>query len=248
MVGGQALAHGDHHNQAFLSERSSTSSFIFEASPQPNLPFVDLGVIDSLPGETKHEYMLRVGQILDRFTAVSGHEGCGGIMVNKTGDAWRVRLITNRSQVACVNMIFNEPGYTLTDETIHSHPLPRHGSIYANIQDQRLRGFKCGRRLRIDDADFSPDDLKNGPGYLVARGKLLYQRDGRKVIIGDIKVPDVIEGLVYIPNDTGRMSAPRNLRTILSSMVKASHHPAWGKSDVEGLPAVSCKAGRVGVK
>lgn len=247
LLGGQTQAHqGEHNIDQPMVGKTEISELMWQASSHPNLPFVDLGVVDSREGESKNEYMLRVGQILDRFTVASGHEGCGIIMENKAGDAWRVRLITNRSQVACVSMLFDEPGYHLTDETIHSHPQPRGGIVYANFQDQTLRGFDCGRRLAIDDADFSPGDLENGPGYLVARGKLLHHRDGKKTLIGKLPETQRIEGLAYIPNDTGRMSAPRSQRTLISSKVQADYHPAWGKGDTEGLPTISCRAGNAG--
>ena len=100
---------------------------------------------------------------------------------------WRVRLITNRSHVGCVRAIFSEPGFLATNETIHSHP--EHSSwksIFANQADNRLRGFSCQQKLILDDKTFSPGDLANGPGYLVARGRLLYQSDGIVKLIGSI--------------------------------------------------------------
>lgn len=75
MVGGQALAHGDFHNQAFLSDNNTAPSFIPEASQQPNFPFVDLGVIDSLTGENKHEYPAWSKSDVEGLPAVSCRAG-----------------------------------------------------------------------------------------------------------------------------------------------------------------------------
>jgi hypothetical protein len=184
---------------------------IYQASPSPPLAYVDLGVIDSTPGEAKADYMLRVATVLDQFTTVSGHEACGVIMQRTDDSGWRVRLTTNRSQLGCVRMLFDEPGYVFTDETIHSHPNPRwSSSLHANAQDSRLRGFGCGDRILVHDEDFSPGDLANGPGYLVAEGVLLHQRDGVRTHLGGVPRAPQVTGLVSLPNPTGRMSSFSN--------------------------------------
>lgn len=150
-------------------------------------PLVELGAMDSNTGESKSDFLLRVGSVLHSFTGRTGHEACSAIMEsdNSTSDStptYRVRLITNRSQVSCLRVMFDEEGFKYTGETIHSHPFSHNHSkdsyknhdLRANRADQRLAGFSCGMRLTISDATFSPRDIENGGGYLVARGKLLY--------------------------------------------------------------------------
>ena len=228
---------------------AQTISFI-PSSPYDAFPFVDLGVVDSFQGEGKDQYMLRVGQVLHQFTSSTGHEGCGIVMkgVDETNPKWRVRLITNRSQVACVKMLFDEEGFVFTDETIHSHPQPLGGRLFANAQDQRIVNFECGKALLIDDEDFSPGDLKGGAGYLVARGQLLYQRDGVKRTVGSLQDNLIVEGLKDLPNPTGRMSAPLSDTMVASQVkvqgphLKVDHFRAWNTKDSGGLPEISCRS------
>lgn len=150
-----------------------------------DFPLVELGAMDSAIGESKSDFLLRVGAVLYNFTGRTGHEGCSAIMQSEKPDAtgtptYRVRLITNRSQISCLRVMFDEEGFKYTGETIHSHPFSHnHGGyknhdLRANRVDQRLVGFTCGTRMTIFDASFSDGDLANGGGYLVARGKLLY--------------------------------------------------------------------------
>lgn len=150
-------------------------------------PLVELGAMDSKVGESKEDFLLRVGTVLHGFTGQTGHEACSGIMESQQPNAsgvpvYRVRLITNRSQISCLRVLFNEQGFKYTGETIHSHPYsvsPWNGKytdhqIRANRVDQRLRGLTCGQNMKIADETFSDGDIANGGGYLVARGKLLY--------------------------------------------------------------------------
>lgn len=254
MLTGQAHAHESHelaHADNSLAgmttlldpaediTRQYAKGITFSTSSQDNYPYVDLGVIDSRPGEEKQAYLHRVGQVLNDFTLASGHEACGAIMENEEGDAWRVRLTTNRSQFSCVKMIFQEEGYLLTDETIHSHPQPKRDSLWANAQDEKLLGFPCGHPFRVHDADFSDGDLRTGAGYLVARGRLLYHRNGVKLDLGEVPKADTSGYLAHIPNDTGRMKTSGDTRTMVAkAMVEAS---AWSSKDGKGLPSVSCK-------
>lgn len=154
---------------------------------QLQAPFVELGVLDSFTNESKDDFLMRVARSLDDFTTKTKHEACGAIMSTPDQSKWRVRLITNRSHVGCVRAIFSEPGFLATNETIHSHP--QHSSwqsIFANKADNRLRGFSCQQKIVLDDKTFSPGDLTNGPGYLVARGRLLYQSNGEVKVIGSV--------------------------------------------------------------
>ena len=64
--------------------------------------FVELGALDSEPGEALDPFLVRVAQAMDSFTSITGHEVCGVIMQSEQEDAWRVRLTTNRSHIGCV--------------------------------------------------------------------------------------------------------------------------------------------------
>ncbi len=188
----------------------------------PNIAFIDLGVIDSKPSESKDDFMLRVGSYLDNYTGRTNHEACGMVMSSPNGDRWRVRVITNQSHIACVRMVFDEPGFQSSNETIHSHPEVKNGrSIFANINDQALRQFSKGQRLSISDEDFSEMDISNGPGYLVARGHLLHQEAGHKRMVGSINRDVPIDWVVSLPNPTGRMVPPDKDRMMSVSATDA---------------------------
>lgn len=139
-----------------------------------------LGAFESRTGETKERFMARVGTFLAYYTNNTGWEACGMVQEADNGDGWAVRLITNGSQIGCAQIKFDTPGYTNTNESIHSHP--GEGSLRVSLQDQRIRGdVGCGTYVRVQPYDFSPQDYKVGAGYLVVPAgmfsgpKLLYQ-------------------------------------------------------------------------
>lgn len=200
--------------------------------------FVELGVVNSRPEEAQNDFLMRVARVLDRFTRTSGHEACGAIMASADNTRWRVRLITNRSQLGCVRMMFDEPGFVLTPDTIHSHPLPNRGRLYANARDQVLRGFRCGTPVIVHDESFSKSDVANSRGYLVAQGQLLRLKDDVVSQLGTIDLTAPIDGLVSMPNATGRTT--RQVRALAVEATPA----VWSKHDAEGLPILGCKAAR----
>lgn len=196
-------------------------------------PFVELGVLDSLPEESKDQFMLRVARSLDDFTERTRHEACSAIMSNPEQTQWRVRLITNRSHVGCIRAVFSEPGFLATNETIHSHPQDSSfQTMFANRADARLRGFSCKERLIVDDKSFSPGDLTNGPGYLVARGRLLYQSEGNIKLIGSIDKqaktkmlvakpttrPGIVENVMH---ETEVLTVPKNVEEKVPTSCRA---------------------------
>lgn len=139
-------------------------------------PFVELGAMDSEPGESVDEFLVRVAQAMDVFTRRTHHEACAVIMSHTTEQAWRVRMTTNRSHLSCTMVEFEEPGFVRWGPDIHSHPrVP--GGIRVNSQDVlRNPSFKCGQTAIVFDEKFSGRDLDRGPGYLVSRGRLLFQK------------------------------------------------------------------------
>lgn len=200
-------------------------------------PFVELGALDSKPGEAKDAFMMRVARILDAFTTATRHEACGAVMKSATGEAWRVRLITNRSQMACMRIMFDENGFEPTTETIHSHPRPKRfeGVISVRISraDMRLGVGVCGRHAKLDDESFSPRDLTNGSGYLVARGKLLYHDhdNGEQKVIGVID-PSVAMDALSVGGTADRPYTQDGLHAARA---------AWVSGEVEGLPSLACQ-------
>ena len=214
-------------------------------------PFVELGAMDSKSGETKVDFLLRVGRMLDAFTGRTRQEACGAIMKSPTEESWRVRLITNRSQMACVRIIFPENGFIPTTETIHSHPIGAKGDslrVRTNAMDMRLRGgWSCGSRVDLFDEDFSRTDVENGAGYLVARGKLLYlpagEEKGQLVGMIDRTAPMDILTLSSRGQKEASVEGPTFSATAAST-TPATPLPAiavWsGKASGEGLPEVAC--------
>lgn len=200
----------------------------------PQIKHVELGAVESREGESKSDFMLRTARYLDAFTRTTGHEACGSIASNEQGQ-WRVRLTTNRSQIACVLVDFDETqrGWEATGESIHSHPLMQY-AFKANLQDTMLtsmmgNGTVCGNRVRTDDFNFSDRDYDNGSGYLVARGRLLYQgKPGERLEIGRVDRHSPLEALELPPISSGRAQA-----------IQASQ-AAWEAGDAEGLPRTEC--------
>lgn len=207
-------------------------------------PLVELGAMDSSEGESKSEFLLRVGAVLHNFTGRTGHEACSAIMQSQSSNessnespSYRVRLITNRSQVSCLRVMFDEDGFKYTGETIHSHPFSHNHNkdsykdhdLRANRADQRLAGFTCGIRMTISDGTFSPRDMANGGGYLVARGKLLYSNASQVVEVGLINTKAALPSLnVGGPN-------------MINQHAQHAAQAVWADSNSEVLPTIKCR-------
>lgn len=193
-------------------------------------PFVELGALDSHPGEDLNVFLTRVAQAMDLFTRKTLHETCGVIMVDPARSAWRVRLTTNRSHLSCVMVEFDEPGFIRMGEDIHSHPLIP-GGVHANAQDiVRRRDFACGEKIQIFDERFSSVDFEHGPGYLVSRGRLLYQH-GQQWPIRQLAVFEPIneEEMPHL--------AKGGINPTLNPELAAA---AWKNEDVDGVPLTQC--------
>jgi hypothetical protein len=143
--------------------------------------FEDLGNWVSQPSETKDAFLLRVGQSLQLYTRTTGYEGCGYIVGEKGGTAWSVHLTTNLSHFNCLPVLFvPDPALNALTETIHSHPNPEYGrSIRVSRDDKELNpmngAISEGDHVQVESGDFSRQDFQRGTGYLVTKGKLLYQ-------------------------------------------------------------------------
>jgi len=130
-----------------------------------------LGVWTSLPGESKDDFARRVGAAIYPFTEASHFEACGTILKETHGTRYRVAMVTSQSQIACMSVALDDPGFTITHETLHTHPNMH--SFTPNSEDAQLRpGFKAGYlRYPIDGSDFSSIDYDSGAGYVVAAGR-----------------------------------------------------------------------------
>lgn len=221
---------------------------VMHANTVPATSFVELGALDSTPGETLEPFLTRVAQAMDSFTSTTGHEVCGVVMTADAGEAWRVRLTTNRSHIGCVMVSFDEPGFHRFGTDIHSHPrLP--GGTVINAQDVVRRSnvactagdakcerekFVCGNTAFVFDETFSGQDLKRGPGYLVSRNRLLYQR-GAQYPFRQIATFETLDKAPVLALG-GTQSAQSN---VVPADVAAS--AAWANEDVEGIPHTHCE-------
>lgn len=207
-------------------------------------PLVELGAMDSTPGESKADFLLRVGSVLHSFTGRTGHEACSAIMESENIEpnsvpTYRVRLITNRSQVSCLRVMFDEVGFKYSGETIHSHPFShshskdsyRNHDLRANRADQRLAGFSCGMRLTISDASFSPRDIENGGGYLVARGKLLYLDTPTEKVV-EVGLINTTAPLPYLS-----VGGPN----MINQHAQHAAQAVWTDRNSEVLPTTKCR-------
>lgn len=217
------------------------------ASPKPTFflnpaqadlvaPFVELGAMDSWPGETQHNFLVRVAQAMDLFSRQTSFEACGVILKAAGASMWRVRLTTHRSHIACLMVSFEEPGFAPTGEDIHSHPRVIGGAL-ANAQDvERNPRFACNQRMVVFDERFSERDLDRGPGYLVSRGRLMYQR-GRSYPFQLRAAFDPIQDKPSLAFASAPMLASAQADGHLPALAEA----VWANADAEGLLPTACE-------
>ena len=220
------------------SLRPNMSNALGLADASLRTPFVELGALDSLPHEDLDTFLTRVAQAMDTFTRRTHHEVCGVIMVNDNQDKWRVRMTTNRSHISCVMVVFDEPGFKRLGPDIHSHPRVTGGAL-ANAQDiQRNKRFECGQNMVVFDETFSTKDLERGPGYLVSRNRLMYQRgksfpfQQRAVFASLETMPD----LTLLSGEMGRFESGE----VASDTALPLQTALWENQDTPGLPPTQC--------
>lgn len=119
---------------------------------------------------------------LDAFTRATGFEGCG--LIERNADGVEIVLSTNFSQIGCLTSRVPREGFETDQETIHSHPLDE--KIYANPVDAVWGQVRRGNRVTVEPHTFSRRDRRNGSGYLVALGQLLYQDGTQEKALGAI--------------------------------------------------------------
>lgn len=148
-----------------------------------------LGDYVSEPSEALPDFLRRTGRVLHDFTRRSGHEACGAIASD--GPRFAVRLYTDGVPHGCAVRTSEVPkGFAFTGETIHSHPSQPLLTLDAKAKAWS-RFYRDGNdgapTLRNDGASgFSPADHAGGPGWLVAKGRLLHQANGKTSRYGSV--------------------------------------------------------------
>ena len=165
---------------------------------QGSLEVKALGTMESQAGESKVDFLKRVGQVLDVYTAATQTEACGVIgerpgRTEGEDGKWIVPLVTQESHMACVPVVTLPGDATYTQEGIHSHPDTPRGRFRATLPDVVLMKAIRAQRVHVGQwvsgnaygakaETFSAQDFAGGAGYLVARGQLLYQNGPRSVV------------------------------------------------------------------
>jgi hypothetical protein len=148
------------------------------------VPLNEITTLTSNPGETDRDFIVRTGTWLRNFTVSGGYEGCSNICRAPDGRLGAI-LATNNSHFACSLTSRCPEGFTLTGDSIHSHP-----ASYANIRFNEAdiaymsdvapsRQVLMNQRMRVDARRFSDPDIESGPGYLVTDTNILYQKGPR---------------------------------------------------------------------
>lgn len=120
--------------------------------------------MESAPGESKAEFIVRVAVWLQGWTVKNNAEACGHIIT--MDGIYAVILQTQNLRDECLSSA-SYKGWTLTGENIHSHPHRRKTKAHA-----------------FSDTDYST------PGYLVDSNVLWYQNGkGTEIQIKDLRNP-----------------------------------------------------------
>lgn len=148
------------------------------------------GTYTSEAGESKLDFVIRVAKELQKWTDLTSWEACGPIA--KTADGYVIQLTTNKAQTLCLRSTSVPEGSVAIGESIHSHPTSETGYVTFNDMDRAahkaVHDWKFADRsiktVMVEQHHFSPDDFKEGAGYLVNQGQLLYQHGkGTEVVV-----------------------------------------------------------------
>lgn len=162
------------------------------------VPVVQLPTLSQRNAEAHSDFLVRVAGWMHNYTSGTNEEVCANICASPDG-ALSVRLLSNKSHLACGLMDMCAPGSSLTADSIHSHPLDENFRI--NDADRAfLRDRSPGRNINrhasftANAEEFSSFDYDNGPGYLVAKGRLLYQSGrGTTRVVSENIIPAPLE-------------------------------------------------------
>lgn len=220
----------------------SIGMVVNNASAPSAAPSSLLGVWTSRAGETQETFIRRLAVPMHAYTAQSGFEACGLLTQSHDGSQWRVVVTTNQSHMGCIEVGVDDPQFTITGESIHTHP-SQVRLIIPNKADAALfpgRGMTPGDgRYQPDSNDFSEIDYQGGPGYVVIPGgvfsgpRLLHQNGspasrtdlGRLPVVDQLAtLPDSGTALPHLPRpqDHGHNDKPS---TALASAVSVRNHP-----------------------
>lgn len=156
---------------------------------QNSVPVIQLAAMVSRPGEGKQEFLLRAGANMSAFTEQTHVETCS--IIYQSPDKGHALLITTSgSQLGCAYLESPMHGFTATDETIHTHPSRKSGSITA-----RDRLFLGGEARGAMSGEFEPNrfseaDYDMGPGYMVSGDTVRFQDGKRERTVGKVGTPD----------------------------------------------------------
>ena len=160
-----------------------------DANSRQEWPRHHVGDYTSDAGEALPDFLLRTARVLHDFTRDKGHEVCGAIASD--GTRYSVRLYSDGVPHGCaIHTREILDGFTFTGETIHSHPARSLLTLDAKARAWS-KFYRDGNHgaptLRNDGASgFSPADYAGGPGWLVAKGRLLHLSNGKTTRYGAI--------------------------------------------------------------
>lgn len=139
------------------------------------LRFAPIKDLRQIKGESKQQFLIRVGAELNKFSTVTNYEGCGRLARHADG-SYSIRLHTNLSHKGCIVL----SSYVLADfepinDLIHSHPV-RSPVVFTKDDAVLAKGEAyAGMRVDVVTKTFSLQDYDIGAGWLVADGKLMWQ-------------------------------------------------------------------------
>ena len=144
------------------------------------LPYQQVAIKLSQPGESLDDFVVRVAPIFDAFTARTEWEACGMLAQDATG-RYALVIGTLQAALSCGTSRDNVPeGFTAIGQTVHSHPRTKTvRPTPSDLEIQRQSGLRGLPYKAVESnkgaKSFSPEDFAAGPGYLVSAGRILHQ-------------------------------------------------------------------------
>lgn len=154
------------------------------------VPRTQLSTVLSTQGESKEEFLSRVGRFLHNFTSNNKFEACAQICSVPNQSQFGVVTSTNGSHVGCLIVDVCPEGMVSTSEGIHSHPLA--GAYQVNEVDvmmNKTRSSNLRRKATThvgSHKGFSHADRKGGSGYLVEDEQLFYFDGQTERLVGPV--------------------------------------------------------------
>lgn len=145
------------------------------------LPYNQVSVEVSQPGESLDAFVVRIAPVFDAFTARTEWEACGELAQSEDG-RYAVVIGSVQASLSCATSKDNVPvGFTAMGESVHSHPsTPDVRPTGSDQAIQRMFGIR-GLPYKVVEKNagskgFSPVDFEAGPGYLVVSGRVMHQQ------------------------------------------------------------------------